>query len=109
MGSRVAKQQKLTSASSIEMRMVNAMRERGAAGKSSIKAFNSIIMKFPKIDATFEKVRVTFRRFGMSALDTRLLFPVFRLLQKSLAREGTTGEGCRGCYYVFILKVMSVT
>ena len=64
MGSRVGKQQKCKGPSGIEYKMVKAMKDRGAAAKSSIKSFNSIIMKFSKIDATFEKVRFTFKRFG---------------------------------------------
>lgn len=90
MGSKVGKQKKLNGPSPIELRMVNAMRERGAAGKSSIKAFNSIIMKFPKIDATFEKVRVTFRRFdkdGSGTIDLNELKECFRQLKVSFSDE----------------------
>ncbi|MCO5558615.1 hypothetical protein L7F22_012201 [Adiantum nelumboides] len=88
--SRSVKQPKLNTPSSIEARMVNAMRERGAAGKSSIKAFNSIIMKFPKIDACFEKVRVTFRKFdkdGSGTIDLEELKECFRQLRVTFTDE----------------------
>ncbi|KAI5069351.1 hypothetical protein GOP47_0015652 [Adiantum capillus-veneris] len=90
MVSRSVKQPKLNTPSSIEARMVNAMRERGAAGKSPIKAFNSIIMKFPKIDACFEKVRVTFRKFdkdGSGTIDLEELKECFRQLRVSFTDE----------------------
>jgi calcium-binding protein CML len=67
MGSRVGKQQKSKGPLGIEFKMVKAMKDRGAVAKSSMKSFNSIIMKFSKIDATFEKVRSTFKQFGMYA------------------------------------------
>ncbi|KAH7432014.1 hypothetical protein KP509_07G004700 [Ceratopteris richardii] len=88
--SKSAKQQKINTPSTIEARMVAAMRERWAAGKSSIKAFNSIIMKFPKIDATFEKVRGTFRKFdkdNSGTIDLEELKECFRQLKVSFTDD----------------------
>lgn len=76
--------------SKIERKMVNAMKERGACGKSSLKNFNSIIMMFPKIDKTFEGVRDTFQRFdknGNGTLELEELKDCFRELQVSFTDE----------------------
>ena len=64
MGSMLGKHRKNVGLSKLEKKMVNAMKERRASGKSSLKSFNSIIMKFATIDKTFEDVRESFRKFG---------------------------------------------
>ena len=64
MGSVLGKQGKSRELSTLEKKMVNAMKERRASGKTSLKSFNSIIMKFATIDKTFEDVRDSFRKFG---------------------------------------------
>ncbi|KAI5054341.1 hypothetical protein GOP47_0030766, partial [Adiantum capillus-veneris] len=76
--------------SKIERRMINAMKEKGASGKSSVKTFNSIIMMFPRIDKTFEAVRDTFKRFdknGNGTLELEELKECFIELQVSFTDE----------------------
>jgi calcium-binding protein CML len=51
--------------SKIERRMVKAMAEKAQSGQFSLKSFNSIIMKFHKIDESFEAVRIVFRKYGI--------------------------------------------
>lgn len=70
--------------------MVTAMKERGASGKSPLKSFNSIIMKFPKIDKTFEAVRGSFRKFdknGNGTLELEELMECFKDLKVSFTDE----------------------
>lgn len=50
--------------SKIDMRMIQAMVEKAQSKNLTIKSFNSIIMKFPKIDESFEEVRSVFKTFG---------------------------------------------
>jgi hypothetical protein len=64
MGSILGKQEKNHELSMLEKKMVKAMKERRASGRSSLKSFNSIIMKFATIDKTFEDLRDSFRKFG---------------------------------------------
>lgn len=90
MGLIFGKQGKGRGLSKIEKKMVNAMKERAASGKSSLKSFNSIIMKFPKIDKTFEDVRDSFRTFdknGNGALELEELKECFKELQVSFTDE----------------------
>lgn len=90
MGVIFGKQSKGRGMSQIERKMVNAMKEKGARGNSSVRTFNSIIMMFPKIDKTFEAVRDTFKRFdknGNGTLELEELKECFRELQVSLTEE----------------------
>ncbi|MCO5599370.1 hypothetical protein L7F22_053472 [Adiantum nelumboides] len=91
MGVLFSKHAKGRGLSKIERRMVSAMKERGASGKSSVRAFNSIIMMFPKIDKTFEAVRDTFKRFadknGNGTLELEELKDCFRELQVSFTDQ----------------------
>ena len=48
----------------IERRMVQAMAERAQKANVSLKTFNTFILKFPKIDASFEAVREVFNKAG---------------------------------------------
>ena len=73
MGSMLGKHRKNVGLSKLEKKMINAMKQRGATRKSSLKSFNSIIMKFATIDKTFEDVRDTFRKFG----NDLFLFPFY--------------------------------
>ena len=54
-----------TQVSKLEAEMVNAMQRRAAEG-SSMKSFNSLILKFPKIDENLRKCRSIFQQFGES-------------------------------------------
>lgn len=47
----------------LEAKIFQAVRRREVQG-SSTTAFNSIILKFPKIDESFRKCRSTFEEFG---------------------------------------------
>jgi calcium-binding protein CML len=47
----------------LEAKMVEAMQRRECHG-CSMKSFNSIILKFPKIDESFRKCRAIFEQFG---------------------------------------------
>lgn len=47
----------------LEMKIVEAMQQRESKG-TSIKSFNSIILKFPKIDTSLRKCKATFQQFG---------------------------------------------
>lgn len=47
----------------LEAKMVEAMQRRESQG-SSVKSFNTIILKFPKIDESFRKCKAIFEQFG---------------------------------------------
>jgi calcium-binding protein CML len=49
--------------SKLEAKMVEAMQQRAAHG-TSVKSFNTIIMKFPKIDESLRKCNSIFEQFG---------------------------------------------
>jgi calcium-binding protein CML len=49
--------------SKLETKMVEAMQQRAAHG-TSVKSFNTIIMKFPKIDESLRKCKTIFEQFG---------------------------------------------
>ncbi|GAB4845853.1 Probable calcium-binding protein cml21 [Ancistrocladus abbreviatus] len=46
----------------LEAKMVEAMQRRASAG-AAMKSFNSVILKFPKIDESFRKFKSTFEEF----------------------------------------------
>jgi calcium-binding protein CML len=49
--------------SKLEKKMVEAMQQRALKG-TSVKSFNSVIMKFPKIDESLRNCRTIFQQFG---------------------------------------------
>lgn len=51
----------------LECKIIEAVQRREVQG-SSMKSFNSIILKFPKIDESFRKCRTTFNEFGKYSL-----------------------------------------
>lgn len=55
----------------IERRMVQAMAERAQKANVSLKTFNTFILKFPKIDASFEAVREVFSKAGLHPVLSR--------------------------------------
>ncbi|EFJ07984.1 hypothetical protein SELMODRAFT_132549 [Selaginella moellendorffii] len=84
MGIKGSKDVQLNDVSKIERRMVEAMRKRAKAGPSPFKSFNSILMKFPKIDKSFEQVRGVFKKFDKDdsgTIDLEELKTCFRELQ----------------------------
>ncbi|CAM0946290.1 unnamed protein product [Alopecurus aequalis] len=51
-----------TSAAKLEQKMVEAMQQRAQEG-TSLRSFNSVIMKFPKIDKSLRNCRIIFKQF----------------------------------------------
>lgn len=51
------------SESKLEARIIESMRRREAQG-CTIKSFNSIILKFPKIDESLRNCKAAFENFG---------------------------------------------
>lgn len=49
----------------LEVKIIESMRKREVEG-STLKSFNRIILKFPKIDESLRKIRATFQEFGKS-------------------------------------------
>uniref|UniRef100_A0A6M2F8T6 EF-hand domain-containing protein n=1 Tax=Populus davidiana TaxID=266767 RepID=A0A6M2F8T6_9ROSI len=73
----------------IEARVVEAMRRRETHG-SSIKSFNSIILKFPKIDESFRKCKATFEQFdedSSGSIDKEELRKCFHKLETAFTDE----------------------
>lgn len=76
--------------SKIETRMVQAMAERAKRGQSGIKTFNSIILKFPRIDEAFETVKAVFKKYdvdGSGTIDLGELKTCFEELQVNFTEE----------------------
>lgn len=73
----------------LEAKIFEAVRRREVQG-SSTKAFNSIILKFPKIDASFRKCRSTFEEFdedGNGSIDPEELKRCFHKLEINFTDE----------------------
>lgn len=69
--------------------MVEAMQKRASKG-TTVKSFNTIILKFPKIDASFRKCRTIFEEFDEDkngAIDHGELKTCFRKLEVSFTDE----------------------
>lgn len=64
MGARGSTPKVEKSRTKIEQRMVQELAQRAQSGKVALKAFNGIILKFPKIDESFEAVRTVFKKYG---------------------------------------------
>ncbi|EEF29441.1 Troponin C, skeletal muscle, putative [Ricinus communis] len=82
----------------LEAKMVEAMRRRGAEG-CSIKSFNSIILKFPKIDESLRKCKAIFEQFDEDSngtIDQEELRKCFCKLEISFTEEETNDlfEAC---------------
>lgn len=58
----------------LEAKMVEAMQRREAEG-CTIKSFNSLILKFPKIDENLRKCKDIFEEFGRN-LSFFFVFPI---------------------------------
>ncbi|XP_059442490.1 probable calcium-binding protein CML21 [Corylus avellana] len=73
----------------LEAKMVEAMKKR-ASGGSAIKSFNSIILKFPKIDESLRNCKVIFEQFdedSNGAIDHAELKKCFNKLEISFTEE----------------------
>ncbi|KAF5479128.1 hypothetical protein F2P56_005628 [Juglans regia] len=73
----------------LEAKMVEAIKQRASAG-SATKSFNSIILKFPKIDESLRKCKVIFEQFdedSNGAIDHDELKKCFHKLEISFTEE----------------------
>ncbi|XP_010063214.2 probable calcium-binding protein CML21 [Eucalyptus grandis] len=73
----------------LEAKMVEAMQRR-ASGGSKMKSFNSIILKFPKIDKSFRKCKSIFEQFDEDSnhvIDKEELRHCFNKLEISFSDE----------------------
>ncbi|KAG5550910.1 hypothetical protein RHGRI_009369 [Rhododendron griersonianum] len=73
----------------LETKMVEAMQRRASKG-SSMKSFNSIILKFPKIDESLRKCKDIFKQFdedGNGAIDPQELKHCFQILEINCTEE----------------------
>ncbi|KAM7492814.1 hypothetical protein LguiA_035735 [Lonicera macranthoides] len=77
------------SESKLEAKILEAMQRRECEG-SSMKSFNSIILKFPKIDESFRKCKAIFEQFdedGNGAIDPQELKHCFHKLEITFMEE----------------------
>ncbi|KAL2453562.1 putative calcium-binding protein CML21 [Abeliophyllum distichum] len=73
----------------LEAKVIEAMQRRETEG-SSLKSFNSIILKFPKIDESLRKCKSIFEQFdedGSGAIDPQELKHCFRKLEINFTDE----------------------
>ncbi|KAF5727873.1 calcium-binding protein CML21 [Tripterygium wilfordii] len=73
----------------LEAKMVEALQRSSAEG-TAMKSFNSIILKFPKIDESFRKCKAIFEQFdedSNGAIDQEELRKCFRKLEVSFEDE----------------------
>ncbi|MED6199074.1 putative calcium-binding protein cml21 [Stylosanthes scabra] len=73
----------------IEAKMVEAMQKREAKG-SSVKSFNTILLKFPKIDESFRKCKAVFEQFDEDSngvIDREELKKSFSKMEISFTEE----------------------
>ncbi|KAL5728947.1 putative calcium-binding protein cml21 [Ranunculus cassubicifolius] len=73
----------------LEAKMVEAMQRRGAEG-SSMRSFNQLILKFPKIDESLRKCKSTFDKFdedSNGAIDPEELKHCFNKLEINFTEE----------------------
>ncbi|CAA7407189.1 unnamed protein product [Spirodela intermedia] len=78
-----------TPASKLEAKMVEAMQKRAQAG-SNMKSFNSIILKFPKIDQSLRNCKTIFQQFDEDSnglIDPEELKHCFHRLEITLTEE----------------------
>ncbi|ONK82004.1 uncharacterized protein A4U43_C01F35140 [Asparagus officinalis] len=77
--------------SKLEAKMVEAMRERALKG-TSMKSFNSIILKFPKIDESLRKCKTIFQEFDEDSngtIDKQELHHCFKKLEINFSEDET--------------------
>ncbi|KAL3688730.1 hypothetical protein R1sor_015039 [Riccia sorocarpa] len=74
----------------LEERLVEELAKRAQSGKTGFKAFNTIILKFPKIDESFEAVRTVFKKYdkdGSGTIDLEELKVLFQELEVDYTDE----------------------
>ncbi|WVZ79430.1 hypothetical protein U9M48_027010 [Paspalum notatum var. saurae] len=75
--------------SKLEAKMVDSMQQRASHG-TSLKSFDSIVMKFPKIDESFRKCKTIFEQFDEDSngeIDKEELKHCFHKLEISFTEE----------------------
>ncbi|OEL14655.1 putative calcium-binding protein CML21 [Dichanthelium oligosanthes] len=75
--------------SKLEAKMVDAMQRRASHG-TSLRSFDSIVMKFPKIDESFRKCKTIFEQFDEDSngeIDKEELKHCFQKLEISFTEE----------------------
>lgn len=76
MGGAVAKEnlpKALIPETQLEAKIVEAMQYRESEG-TSLKSFNSIVLKFPKIDSSLQKCKATFQQFGECGIVSYIIY-----------------------------------
>ncbi|KAL3637563.1 putative calcium-binding protein cml21 [Castilleja foliolosa] len=89
MGGAVTKDGSPRAKTKLEAKIIEAILKREVKG-SSIKSFNSIILKFPKIDESFRKCKTAFQEFdedGNGVIDPQELKHCFCKLELSFTDE----------------------
>ncbi|KAM7251880.1 hypothetical protein ACFE04_023763 [Oxalis oulophora] len=72
--------------SMLEAKMIDAMKRRAAEG-TSMKSFNSVILKFPKIDESLRNCKTIFQKFdedSNGAIDHQELKKCFEMLEVTI-------------------------
>lgn len=70
-----------TSGSKLEGKMVDAMQKRAKEG-TNLKSFDSIILKFPKIDESLRNCKSIFEQFGEEFTCISLVLMLFHGIRK---------------------------
>lgn len=89
MGGALGRVESPTPETKLEAKMVEAMKKRAAKG-TSVRSLNTIILKFPKIDASFRNCKAIFEEFDEDkngAIDHDELNRCFRKLEVSFTEE----------------------
>ncbi|KAJ8423781.1 hypothetical protein Cgig2_018440 [Carnegiea gigantea] len=89
MGGALGRVESPTPETKLEAKMVEAMKKRAAKG-TSVRSLNTIILKFPKIDASFRNCKAIFEEFDEDkngAIDHDELKRCFRKLEVSFTEE----------------------
>ncbi|KAE8680294.1 putative calcium-binding protein CML21 [Hibiscus syriacus] len=81
-----------SSETKLEAKLLEAMKRRASAG-TAMKSFNTVILKFPKIDESLRKCKAVFEQFdedSNGAIDHEELKKCFQQLQVSFTEEEIT-------------------
>ncbi|PPD90806.1 hypothetical protein GOBAR_DD12254 [Gossypium barbadense] len=83
----------------LEAKMVEAMQRRASVG-TAMKSFNSVILKFPKIDESLRNCKAVFEQFdedSNGAIDNEELKKCFNKLQISFTEEEEISDLFKAC------------
>ncbi|KAK8648721.1 hypothetical protein V6N13_129465 [Hibiscus sabdariffa] len=87
-----ATEQDISSETKLEAELIEAMKRRASMG-TAMKSFNTVILKFPKIDESLRKCKAVFAQFdedSNGAIDHEELKKCFQQLQVSFTEEEVT-------------------